>query len=265
MLEKIKSEGKCCFCGKTFTKAGINRHLKTHLQQKTNENKTGKSYLVKIEDNFWDSSDGYFLSLWVNGEATLYDIDTLLRKIWLECCGHKSVFINKERRTPNLQEILDLCTLKIEGKIDEFEQRTTELIGPISIDTEVGQLFYKGLRIEYKYDPGDLTDLLLTVMEEYPIHADSDIVLLSRNEPLNFYCCSCNKEPATTICTVHDWGENHFCPKCAKEHAKTCSDFEEHAARPIVNSPRTGCCVYNGGTIDKERDGVFHLNIENRP
>jgi hypothetical protein len=30
MQEKIKSEGKCLFCGKTFDKAGINRHLATH-------------------------------------------------------------------------------------------------------------------------------------------------------------------------------------------------------------------------------------------
>jgi hypothetical protein len=26
---------------------------------------------------------------------------------------------------------------------------------------------------------------------------------------------------------------------------------------PIVNSPRMGVCGYEGGTIDKERDGIY--------
>jgi hypothetical protein len=35
MNQKIKSEGKCLYCGKTFAKASINRHLKLtdHVQK----------------------------------------------------------------------------------------------------------------------------------------------------------------------------------------------------------------------------------------
>jgi penicillin-binding protein-related factor A (putative recombinase) len=46
MQEKIKSEGKCLFCGKTFAKASINRHLATHLNKKNNEE--GISFLIKV-------------------------------------------------------------------------------------------------------------------------------------------------------------------------------------------------------------------------
>jgi len=49
MEEIIKSEGKCLFCEKTFTKAGINRHLATHLTDKTKEGVAGKSFFVKVE------------------------------------------------------------------------------------------------------------------------------------------------------------------------------------------------------------------------
>jgi hypothetical protein len=75
---------------------------------------------------------------------------------------------------------------------------------------------------------------------------------------LEWLCDECEKEIATQICIVHTWnGDGFFCNKCAKKHAKECSDFEDYAAMPIVNSPRMGVCAYNGGRIDTERDGVL--------
>jgi hypothetical protein len=123
------------------------------------------------------------------------------------------------------------------------------------------KVFYKGLKLEYEYDFGSSTELLLTVVEEYPVKADEEIVLLSRNEPLEWLCDTCQEEPATQICTVHDWDdESLFCDKCAQKHAKKCEDFKEYTAMPVVNSPRMGVCGYTGGSIDIERDGVFVKN-----
>ena len=90
MQEQLKSEGKCLFCDKTFAKAGINRHLKIHLDEKLNPE--GVSFLVKIEPNPRWGKTPYFLSLWVDGETTLKQLDKFLRDIWLECCGHLSAF-----------------------------------------------------------------------------------------------------------------------------------------------------------------------------
>jgi protein-arginine kinase activator protein McsA len=79
---------------------------------------------------------------------------------------------------------------------------------------------------------------------------------------LEWLCYTCKKEPATQICIAHGWGkENYFCDKCATKHAKECPDFEDYASLPVVNSPRMGVCVYMGGVIDKERDGVFVKKI----
>jgi hypothetical protein len=75
MVQNPKSEGKCLFCGKTFAKAGINRHLQTHLNQKAKENATGRSYLVKLEPNLKWESTPYFLSFWIDGKATM-DVET---------------------------------------------------------------------------------------------------------------------------------------------------------------------------------------------
>ena len=71
-------------------------------------------------------------------------------------------------------------------------------------------------------------------------------------------CEICNKEPAIKICSVCiGYEKSAFCKKCTKQHAKACSDFTDYAAMPVVNSHRMGVCAYDGGSIDKQRDGVF--------
>ncbi|MGB3344516.1 MAG: hypothetical protein WBA61_11425 [Aequorivita sp.] len=245
-MKKIVSEGQCLFCNKTFKKAGINRHLQKHLEDKTQQGRPGKSFLLKIEpDPSWGSSP-YFLSLWMDGEAKMEQLDDFLRAIWLECCGHMSAFTNPKKTR--------------QGEIwDVFEAEGRR--GEVSMDRKSKEVFEKGLKLEYEYDFGSTTKLLLTVVDEYNIKADKKIVLLSRNEPLKLLCSTCGLEPATQICTVCDYEEEAiFCEKCAKDHADECADFEDYAAMPIVNSPRMGMCGYVGGTIDKERDGVITYN-----
>ena len=222
MQEKIKSEGKCLFCGKTFAKAGINRHLDTHLKEKTAGGNPGTSFLVKVEADKRYGALPYFLSLWVDGETTMKTIDKFLRDIWLECCGHLS----------------------------EFEG--------VAMTKKAGNVFAKGVRIDYEYDFGSTTLLTLEVMGEYPVKAEEKIVLLSRNEPLQMMCTDCGKAPATQLCSICMYEENAmFCDKCAEKHANKCEDFADYASMTVVNSPRMGTCAYTGGIIDTERDGVY--------
>jgi hypothetical protein len=73
-------------------------------------------------------------------------------------------------------------------------------------------------------------------------------------------CVTCGIEPATQMCSVCIYNEDaKFCDKCAKKHAKKCEDFADYASLPVVNSPRVGVCCYTGGSIDKERDGVYQM------
>jgi hypothetical protein len=260
MEQNPKSEGKCFFCGKTFVKAGINRHIQTHLKQKAKENKEGHSYLVKVESNPKWGSAPYFLSLWVDGSATMGNIDEFLRNIWLECCGHMSAFTNPQNRPQRggLWDFFEAEELLMKGKQKEYEKLMEDVKGEVPMSRKTNKVFYKGLKLEYEYDFGSSTELLLTIVDEYPVKADGKIVLLSRNEPLEWLCDTCKKESAIQICTVHNWDDDSlFCDKCAKKHAKKCDDFKEYAALPIVNSPRMGVCAYEGGLIDVKRDGAF--------
>jgi hypothetical protein len=149
------------------------------------------------------------------------------------------------------------------GKIKEYEKLMEETSGEIPMGRKASKVFVPNQKLEYEYDFGSTTKLIVTTMAEYPFKADGPIILLSRNEPLEILCESCGKEPATQMCTIHGWDEESiFCPKCSKKHAKICEDFEDYAAAPVVNSPRMGVCGYTGGLIDTERDGIFHTSTK---
>jgi hypothetical protein len=261
MEQNPKSSGKCLFCGKIFAKAGITRHLKTHLEQKATENPQGKSYFMKVETDPRDGNSPYFLSIWVDGLVTMKNLDDFLRDIWLECCGHMSAFTNPANRKQGgggMSDFFAAMELLTQGKQKEYEKLMEEAKGEVPMNLKASQVFHKDLKLEYEYDFGSSTNLQLTVVDEYPVKSDERIVLLSRNEPLEWLCDMCKKEPATQMCTAHYYGEDSmFCDKCAKKHAEECSDFDDYAAMPIVNSPRMGVCGYEGGGIDVERDGVY--------
>jgi len=263
MQENTKSEGKCPFCGKLFAKAGINRHLTTHLKEKETTGKSGKSFLVKVETNKKWGYSPYFLSLWIDGEVKMNDFDTFLRKIWLECCGHMSAFRKRKKGNNRfgMFDMMDAYEYLEKGNIVKYEKMMEEIDGTVPMSRKVKDVLYKDLILEYEYDFGSSTELSITVMGEYSVKANKKIVLLSRNEPLKIMCSSCKKTPATQICTVCMYEEDaEFCDKCAKKHAKECEDFEDYASFPVVNSPRMGVCGYMGGTIDKERDRIFVSN-----
>lgn len=258
-MTQLKSEGICLYCKEKILKAGVNRHLQKHLADKTKNNKAGKSFLIKIEANSSWKSSPYFLSLWIDGEATIGDIDDFLRGIWLECCGHMSSFTNpKNKPKRGMWDLFEAENLLAKDKTKEYENMMEDSNGEIPKSRKVKAALTKNMKIDYEYDFGSTTSIQLTVIEEYPVKADQAIVLLSRNEPPEILCETCGKEPATQICTVcMGYEKSAFCKKCAKQHAKTCSDFADYAAMPVVNSPRMGVCAYEGGTIDTKRDGAF--------
>lgn len=221
-MSNIKSEGKCLYCDKILNKRGISRHLETHLKETAKSAKAGKTYFhIRVEAGV------FFLQLLISGNATFKKLDSFLRQIWLECCGHMSQF---------------------GGWGNE-----------IGMGRKVGVYFKKDFKTDYVYDFGSSTQLTIKVIGEHTLNEKKAIILLSRNEPLEIYCHVCEKQPVTQMCSVH-WGEGPFCfcESCAEEHEEECEDAE-YAMGPIYNSPRSGVCGYDGGTIDKKRDGVFVL------
>ena len=260
MEETVKSEGKCLFCGKTFAKAGINRHLATHLKVKTTGGKSGNSFLVKVETCKRWGTTPYFLSLWMDGGATMENLDGFLRDIWLECCGHLSAFFDPAIRK-NRGGMFGMMNGFEDDEDDEEENDegydffSDELPGQIPMRKKAKDVLCKGKVLDYEYDFGSTTRLAITVIEQYPVKAEEKIVLLSRNEPPKITCTICKKAVATQICPFCCYDElEALCDKCAPKHTKICEDFDEESFSSVANSPRMGVCGYEGGVIDTERD-----------
>lgn len=225
-MEKLKSEGRCLYCSQLYDKRSIGKHLDTHLAEQASKTPAPKelAFHVRVE------AAEMFLELLIDASTTLGEVDSFLRSIWLECCGHMSAF-------------------QFKGQYDE---------DGIPMSRKVGKVFGAGAVLDYEYDFGSTTRLTVKVGKSFPVAVSEGILLLSRNEPLRIMCDHCQTQPATDICTVHIYdGEGFLCEDCAEKHEEECEDFADYAAMPVVNSPRMGVCGYMGGSMDKERDGVF--------
>ena len=247
-MDNLKSEGCCIYCNKMYSSAGISRHLNAHLAKKEKESPAkSKAYHLKISGD-----QIYFLQVLMNEKLTLGDLDSFLRSIWLECCGHLSSFDIKKkqpsRRNKN-ESMVDMLTRMMDSYEDSMDGEDQNI--------PIGQLLKKDMKIDYEYDFGSTTHLKIKVMGEYKVKSPEFVVLLSRNEPLKMLCHVCNKKPAEVMCQACYSEPYMFCNSCKGGHAKKCSDFGDYSEVDIVNSPRMGVCGYDGGSIDKERDGVW--------
>jgi len=216
--ERLRTRGKCYICGRTFSKAGMAKHLKSHLKD------DGDTKLFHITVDGLDKPE-YWLHIEVPADARLKDLDRFLRDVWLECCGHLSAFeINGARY---YSEHFDF---DIDPAAKDMNVKLSEVL-------EVGVEFY------HIYDFGSSTELRLKVVGERMGKVE-EVRILARNEPPEIRC-GCGKE-AKWVCPVCvDEGNAWLCDECAKEHK--CG---EEMLLPVVNSPRCGVCRYEGGKYD---------------
>ncbi len=85
----MRSKGICRLCGKTFTGGGMAKHLLACPERKKElekEKGRGKVFLIRA------SSGLYWVYFEANDSHQLLNVDTFLRRLWLECCGHLSAF-----------------------------------------------------------------------------------------------------------------------------------------------------------------------------
>lgn len=237
-MPPLKSEGVCSFCKETMSKQAMTRHVASHLEKMEKEatqNTKRKYYHISI------TAAEMFLVLLIESETSFEQLDDFFRDIWVECCGHMSSFRTKSGIT-----IMDNDF----GFGDES----------FPMETSLSKVYQKGLQMMYEYDFGSTTYFEVKFVGEYELPTQRrKITLVSRNEPLPILCQICKEQPAEQICAVHMYEGGFFCKKCARKHKKECEDFEDYAKMPVVNSPRMGMCDYDGGSIDKKRDGVYKL------
>jgi hypothetical protein len=200
-------------------------HLAKCPQRQTSKEETGngqkeKFFQISVQGRY---APEYWMHLEVAADAKLKDLDSFLRDIWLECCGHLSGFVIGERNY-------------VSSMVDAA-------YGDKTMDVKIGSVLRLGTNFIHEYDYGTTTTLALRVVSERKGEPkDEQIEIMARNEPPKIACSVCGK-PATQVCSncIYD-GKGWLCDKCAKSHK-----CEEEMLLPVVNSPRVGMCAYAGG------------------
>ena len=219
------SQGKCNLCGGTFSKQAMTKHIKSCMKKEDacgtpakQSSRKKETFHLLVEGRY---SPDYWLHLEVPADVKLEVLDSFLRQIWLECCGHMSAFT-------------------IEGQVysvspmSEFDDK--------SMNFRLNKVLEPGMKFYHEYDFGSTTHLALKVVSEGESELKGkDIQVLARNEPPKILCDYCGKI-ATQVCTECLYSdEGWLCDGCAAQH-----QCDEEMFLPVVNSPRVGMCGYTG-------------------
>jgi hypothetical protein len=222
MAGRKQSKGHCTYCKKELSKGGISKHiaacpsLKAAIAKVEQGNGTAETlFHLRVQDTY--ASD-FWLDLEMRGSKSLNDLDSYLRGIWLECCGHMSQFMIGNGWLGN--------QIGKQRKIEDVFQRSNVLT--------------------HIYDMGTSSETLVKAVSTRvgkPL-TNKPIVLLARNQMPEAQCQQCD-QPAT-----------HFCEECVIEdetsgmlcqtHVKTHAHHNYGEPKLLVNSPRLGMCGYCG-------------------
>lgn len=209
----MESKGVCSACNRTISGRGMTRHLQSCPEREKLQLKQGdgKVFLIKA------SAGPFWVYFEVNDSSTLRDIDSFLRNLWLECCGHMSAFTIGSVRYYSTTEFLEP--------------------GEKDMNRQIRKVLRPGVKFRHEYDFGTSTKLDLKCISEWRGIVRGKVEILTRNDMPEFFCDECGK-PAEEICGAC---EELLCESCAKEH-----ECGEDMFLPVVNSPRMGMCAYSG-------------------
>ena len=223
MTRRKQPRGKCAYCGKEFAKGGMLGHLPACRRRKeivaASDRKSGAKVgmtHLRVTD-YWRRD--FWLDLEMQGLATLQDLDRYLRRIWLECCGHLSMFSTGSW-----------------GEIDE-----------ISMTTRIGWALQPGVELVHIYDFGTSSE---TVVRSVSVRKGTattlnPVDLMSRNNMPNFTCMECDS-PAVGICMGCMFEDGTSGTLCER-HSEIHTHIEDYGdPLPLINSPRIGMCGYDG-------------------
>lgn len=236
-----QTKGRCRYCGKEYTRAGIVRHLHSCRKRQTEEDeKTGKEcgyFELMITAPYCGE---YWLVIEIKDSAELKDLDQFIRDIWVECCGHLSSFT-----------IGDL--------VYDSEPYDRSGFGESkSMKISLNKMMEPGQQYIYEYDFGSTTTLYIKVTSHRIGKQQKEkITILSRNNPPEILCSTCQKNKAVWVNPEGFYtGTPYWCEECLKkmrtedwseEELEEYRDelFEDYML-PVCNSPRMGVCGYEG-------------------
>ncbi|MGA2663277.1 MAG: hypothetical protein ABSH34_37865 [Verrucomicrobiota bacterium] len=235
----------CRLCGRTTGKRQATNHLKSCWERHAIAGpgkRAGRWFHLVVQARH---APDYWLHMQAPGHRAFGELDSVLRRLWLECCDHLSAFEFPVKQPPRPRGFPS----DFGAMMAALNQGAAELT-PDDDETLMGETLESrlqpGTAFSHQYDFGSTTHLELRVAGEHPAPAiKGEFKLLARNEPRVFACSVCGK-PATQFCQeCADTGEADLCDGCARVH-----ECGSDALVPLINSPRLGVCGYCGPSVE---------------
>jgi len=203
LVYTLGSKPTCNLCDKDFSPKGLKRHLNSCIKKSYKE-KDEELYYIIVKSNYTD----YYLHIAIKPYTQLADLDSYLRDVWLECCGHMSEFSIGRN--------------------------------PLDMDISMDEVFSRTDKLEYIYDFGSSTYLFVEFVNRFKGKQSTLIETLVRNPMPKIKCSSCGSVKVVAVCAeclYEDKG--NLCKKCLPKH-----ECGLDMVLPYVNSPRYGECGY---------------------
>lgn len=156
------TKGTCAVCNSEVSKQGALKHLCkcTAGEISPGDNYTGNYFYIRVQGK----DKNYWLDICAGKGSTLSDLDKLLRKVWLDCCGHMSAFeINGKR-------------YEVDSDYPIWGMKTEKM------NIELYKVFTGADNARYQYDFGSTTELSIHVLGSVHVDpAEGEVELLIRN------------------------------------------------------------------------------------
>jgi len=220
-VASIRSRGTCLYCTREVARSAMARHLAACESRRRvlaeRDSATGREASLlhlQVRDS-WTGE--YWLHLEIDCSASLGVLDSYLRAIWLECCGHASQFSVGGWRGPE-----------------------------IPMSRKVHQVFRAGVELTHIYDFGSEAVTLINAVSHRTGKPTTrrPIALMARNIAPVIECQECGSAAAFLCeeCRIENDEPGALCAT----HGATHPHEEYGELIPIVNSPRVGMCGYTG-------------------
>lgn len=265
-------KGLCYLCGKIMAKSEMSEHVSACIKKKELTG-TQKYFRLAVSGDYSINPPDYWLIIEAKVNATLESLDLFLRDVWLECCGHLSVF--------HIGGKSYYC----ENYFIEPAENGEEKMKDYRLDQVLrfDETLHAGTKFSYEYDFGSTTELKLKVLgvdmlkedmgdlfgkwvpsewckvQSADMPKEEDFILLARNMPPKFKCDVCNSE-ATMVCGLcrdNDCNTAYLCDEHAEKHTCPNCGCDPKFPLPMTNSPRDGVCGFTGGNDEFDIEKVL--------
>lgn len=225
-------KGKCYYCGKEISRASVTKHLKSCLKKEEYQNKVKlerkrRKNLFLLQVSYKYNPDDYWMFISIDENSSLRELDIFLRDVWVECCGHLSVF-----KIEGIDYDVDVESANEYGLIFEKEYE--------SMDVKIKNVLREGLTFSYEYDFGDTTHITIKVLGKQKGYQLSRIEIMARNNPKEYKCSKCGNK-ARFYCYECS---NYYCEECIENDRSNCYHEIIYEIIEGQNSPRCGVCGY---------------------